>query len=81
MLHVAHVDVDPADVVDAAAGFLDRRLEVLADLPRLRLDVADAGNRAVGPPRRHAGDEAMRPRASTMVAWENGRTAGGFSTR
>ena len=57
VLHVAHVDVDPADVVHGAAGLLDRGLEVLADLPRLRLDIADAGNRAVGPPRRHAGNE------------------------
>jgi hypothetical protein len=26
-------------------------------LPRLRFDIADPRNRAVGPPRRHAGDE------------------------
>src|SRR5262249_6782538 len=57
VLHVAHVDVDPADVVHAAAGFLDRRLEVLADLPRLRFDITDARDAAVGPPRGHAGDE------------------------
>src|SRR5262245_24278440 len=57
VLHVAHVDIDPADVVHAAAGLLDRRLEVLADLPRLRFDIADAGDAAVGPPGGHAGDE------------------------
>src|SRR5690349_19572959 len=42
MLHVADVDVDPADVVHSAAGLLDRGLEILADLPRLHLDIADA---------------------------------------
>src|SRR4051794_5291503 len=53
MLHVADVDIDRADIVHRAAGLLDRGLEILADLPRLHLDIADAGNRAVGPPRRH----------------------------
>ncbi len=48
LLHVADVDVDPADVVHRAAGRLDRGLEVLADLAGLRLDVADPGHRAVG---------------------------------
>ena len=57
VLHVAHVDVDPADVVHGAAGRLDGSLHVLADLMGLRLDVADAGDGAVRPPRRHAGDE------------------------
>ena len=57
MLHVAHVDVDPADVVHGAAGLFDRGLDVFADLPRLRLDIADAGDGAVGTARRHAGDE------------------------
>src|SRR5438067_930655 len=61
MLHVAHVNVDPADVVHAAARLLDRRLEILADLARLRLDVADPGNGAVGAPRGHAGDEDQPP--------------------
>jgi hypothetical protein len=57
VLHVAHVDVDPADVVHVAASLLDRRLEILADLARLRFDITDAGDAAVGPSRRHAGDE------------------------
>src|SRR5215831_9719900 len=57
MLHVADVDVDAADVVHAAAGLLDRGLQILADLARLRFDVADAGDRAIGPPRGHAGNE------------------------
>src|SRR5262249_3450532 len=57
MLHVADVDVDAADVVHAAAGLLDRGLQILADLARLRFDVADAGDRAIGPPRGHTGNE------------------------
>ena len=57
VLHVADIDVDAADVVERAAGLLDGRLEVLADLPGLRFDVADAGDRAVGAARRHARDE------------------------
>src|SRR5262249_57969837 len=57
VLHVAHVDVDAADVVHGAAGGLDGRLDVLAHLPGLLRDVADARDAAVGPPRRHAGDE------------------------
>src|SRR5262249_10883665 len=32
MLHVADVDVDPADVVHVAAGLLDRGLQILAHL-------------------------------------------------
>src|SRR5262249_40237935 len=57
VLHVAHVNVDPADVVEGAAGLLDRGFEVLADLARLRLDVADTGDAAVGPARGHARNE------------------------
>src|SRR5579862_7805152 len=57
MLHVAHIDVDPADIVHGTAGLFDRGLDVVADLPRLRLDIADAGDAAVGAPRGHAGDE------------------------
>src|SRR4051794_38901693 len=53
MLHVAHVDIDPTDVVHGAAGLLDRGLEILAPLPRLHFDIADTGDRAIGPPRRH----------------------------
>src|SRR5262249_7208157 len=68
VLHVADVDVDPADVVHAAAGLLDRGLQVFADLAGLRSPVAAAlpsGRRAVMPEMK-----TMRPRASTMVAWE-----------
>src|SRR5262245_47997601 len=61
MLHVAHVDVDSDDVVERAAGFLHRGLEVLAHLPGLRLDVADAGDAAVGAARRHAGEKDQAP--------------------
>src|SRR5215831_5582314 len=57
MLHVADVDVDAADVVHAAAGLFDRGLQILADLPGLRFDVADPRDRAIRPPRGHAGDE------------------------
>src|SRR5262249_58958343 len=57
VLHVADVDVDPADVVHAAASLLDRGLQILADLAGLRFDVADACDRAVGPPPGHAGNE------------------------
>ena len=57
VFHVAHIDVDPADVVHGAAGLFDRGLDVVADLPRLRLDIADAGDGAVGAARGHAGDE------------------------
>ena len=65
-----HVDVDAADVVHRAAGGLDRGLEVFAHLAGLRLDVADAGDRAVG--RREVMPEmnTSRPRASIMVACE-----------
>ena len=70
VLHVAHVDVDAADVVHGAAGRLDRGLDVLANLLGLRLDVADAGDGAVG--RREVMPEmnTSRPRASIMVACE-----------
>jgi hypothetical protein len=57
VLHVAHVDVHSADVVERSTRFLDRGLEVLAHLAGLRLDVADAGDRAVGATRGHARDE------------------------
>src|SRR4029453_18783117 len=57
VLHVADVDVDPADVVHAAAGLLARGLQVFADLAGLRFDVADARDRAIRLPRSHAGDE------------------------
>src|SRR5215471_818221 len=48
VLHVAHVDVDPADVVEGAAGLLYCGFKILADLARLRLDVAYSGDGAVG---------------------------------
>ena len=57
MLHIAHMDIDPADVGERAAGGLDRGFDVLADLASLRLDIADAGDAAVGAARHHAGDE------------------------
>jgi len=57
VLHVPHIDVDAADIVQRAAGFLDRRLEIFADLPGLLFDIADPGNGPVGPPRGHAGQE------------------------
>src|SRR5262249_9401383 len=63
VLHVAHVNVDPADVVEGAARLLDRRLQVLAHLARLRLDVADARDGAIGAARGHAGDEHQLPRS------------------
>src|SRR5262245_60981227 len=46
VLHVAHINVDAADVVERAAGAFDRRLHVLTHLARLLGDVADAGNAA-----------------------------------
>src|SRR5262249_4420780 len=57
VLHVAHIDVDAHDVVEGAAGLLDRGFQVLADLAGLRLDIADAGDAALGAARRHAGEE------------------------
>jgi hypothetical protein len=57
MLHVADVDVNAADVVHAAAGLLDRGLQIFADLAGLRFDIADARDRAIRPPRGHAGNE------------------------
>src|SRR5262245_7849221 len=36
VLHVAHIDIDPADMVEGAAGGLHRCLDVLAHLPGLR---------------------------------------------
>src|SRR5215831_17272682 len=57
MLHVAHINVDPADVIHGAARGLDSGLEVLADLAGLRFDVAYARDGAVGASRCHAGDE------------------------
>src|SRR5665213_3151608 len=48
MLHVAYEHVDPADILQAAAGFLNRGFDVLTHLTRLRLDIADARNAAVG---------------------------------
>src|SRR5262249_24954474 len=61
MLHVADVDVDAADVVHAAGGLFDRRLQILAHLTGLRFDIADAGNRSVCPARGHAGNEYQPP--------------------
>src|SRR5204863_4013604 len=57
LLHVADIDIDPADVVHRAARGFDRGFDVLADLPGLGLDIADSGDRAVGPARGHPGDE------------------------
>src|SRR5262249_11002946 len=51
VFHIADVDIDAADVVDGAAGGLDSGLEILADLAGLGFDVADTGNRSVGPSR------------------------------
>ena len=61
MLHVAHVDIDAADVVHGAAGLFDRGLQILAHLTGLRFDIADAGNRSVRPARGHAGNEYQPP--------------------
>src|SRR5450759_1396825 len=57
VLHVADVHVDAANVVERAAGGLDRSLHVLANLPGLFGDISDAGNAAVSPASRHAGYE------------------------
>src|SRR6516162_6840924 len=57
MLHVAHVDVHAADIIERSAGSLDRRLDVLADLPSLCGDVAYAGDASIGSPRGHPRDE------------------------
>ena len=70
VLHVAHVDVDAADIVKRAACRLHRRLDVLADLSGLRRDVADpaivpSGLRAVIPEMK-----TSRPFASITVACE-----------
>src|SRR5688572_26184992 len=57
VLHVAHIDVDAADMIERAACGLDRGLDVLANLPGLHGDVADSGDQTVRAARRHAGDE------------------------
>src|SRR5262249_58597492 len=58
-----------------AARLLDRRLEVLANLARLRLDVADPGDGAVGAARRHPGDEHELPGGADRVGEEIGRAS------
>src|SRR5215510_2088450 len=57
VLHVAHIHVHPAHVVERASSRLNGRLDVLAHLPRLLADVADPRNAAVRLARRHARDE------------------------
>ena len=57
VLHVANVDIDPADIVHCPAGLLYSGFDVLADLSGLRLDIANAGNAAVGATRGHAGNK------------------------
>ena len=42
MLHVANINVDSADIVERAACGLDAGFDVLADLPRLSVDIANA---------------------------------------
>jgi hypothetical protein len=57
VLHVAHVHIDPADIIHAAACLLDGGFDVLAHLSRLRFDIADTRDGAVRAPRRHAGNK------------------------
>src|SRR5262249_52177116 len=57
VLHVAHIHVHPAHIVERASGSLNGRLDVFAHLPRLFADVADPRNAAVRLARGHAGDE------------------------
>src|SRR5690242_16181725 len=57
VLHIAHVDIDAADIGERATSGFDSRLDVLANLARLRLDIANARDRSVGPLRDHARDE------------------------
>jgi hypothetical protein len=57
VLHIAHVDIDAADIGERATSRFDSRLDVLANLARLRLDIANARDRSVWPLRDHARDE------------------------
>src|SRR5690348_9733477 len=61
MLHVADKDIDAADIVHRAARGLDSGFQILANLPRLGLGIADADNGAVLAARQHAGDEEDAP--------------------
>src|SRR5262245_11645977 len=57
VLHVADIDIDPADVVEGSARGLDGAFQVFADLSGLRGDIAQAGDAAVHTPCCHSGDE------------------------
>ena len=70
VLHVANIDIDPADTVHCPAGLLYSGFDVLADLSGLRFDIANAGNAAVGQRVVMPEMKTSRPRASIMVAWE-----------
>ena len=77
--HVGDVDVDANQVREGATRRLDATLQVLADLARLRTDVADANQLTVGIARQQSGNvqEVAWPRPATAVdqtprAWKPG---------
>jgi hypothetical protein len=57
VLHVADMHVDAANVVKRSARSFDRGFQVLANLPGLFGDIANAGNAAVEASGRHSGQE------------------------
>ena len=69
VLHVAHVDVDTADIRHGSAGLLDRCLEVFADLPGLLCDIADPVSVPSACLASIPEMNTRRPCASTIVAW------------
>src|SRR5262245_56302267 len=57
VLHVANIDIDPADVVEGSARGFDGTFQVFANLSGLHADVAQPSDSAVDTPCRHSGDE------------------------
>ena len=68
MLDVAHIDVNTTHVIERSARRLDRRLHVLAYLPRLLGDVADPGDRSIRAPCGHAGNKDQPAFGPTTAA-------------
>src|SRR5262245_50866231 len=62
VLHVADIDINPADVVRGSAGGLDRAFQVFAHLSRLRADITHTRDAAINAPCRHSGDEQQPSR-------------------
>ena len=61
VLHVADIDIYATDVVHGTARVFDCGLDIFAQLSRLGLDIADAGNGTIYPTRSHSGDKSKTP--------------------